>query len=280
MTATQLEKFRRLSYGFALKIVKRPELAEEISQDVLLSILEKNHASPHIKYLTIDAVRRRFGSPGSNRNERGGFELFDSYGTEGEHAREIEGYSSQDKTLTGTHALDRVELDRFKSYLSPKQIKLFEALRSGYKIADYADKVGTTSASVYQMLERAKKNIHAKKVYIKPPKSRRHRNKPRRGKFVLKTDETLTITLGKNLADVERDYILAVLKACKDNRTHASEVLGISLRGLRYKLGMYGINEPEKSTTRGRGYVKQKNLEHIVSLVLKELKTLHPQTNG
>lgn len=41
------------------------------------------------------------------------------------------------------------------------------------------------------------------------------------------------------MADVERDHILHVLKACNANRTKAADILGISLRGLRDKLRFY-----------------------------------------
>jgi hypothetical protein len=41
------------------------------------------------------------------------------------------------------------------------------------------------------------------------------------------------------LDDVERDYILSVLRRCEGNRTRASKLLGISVRGLRIKLAAY-----------------------------------------
>lgn len=43
----------------------------------------------------------------------------------------------------------------------------------------------------------------------------------------------------RSIADIERDHILAVLKACEANRTRTAEILGISLRGLRDKLRAY-----------------------------------------
>jgi hypothetical protein len=41
------------------------------------------------------------------------------------------------------------------------------------------------------------------------------------------------------LDDVERDYILSVRRRCDGNRTRASKLLGISVRGLRIKLAAY-----------------------------------------
>jgi Bacterial regulatory protein, Fis family len=40
----------------------------------------------------------------------------------------------------------------------------------------------------------------------------------------------------QSLADVEREHILKVVARCGGNRTHASKLLGISIRGLRLKL--------------------------------------------
>ena len=41
------------------------------------------------------------------------------------------------------------------------------------------------------------------------------------------------------VADVERDLILETLKHCLGNRTHAANILGISIRTLRNKLNEY-----------------------------------------
>ena len=50
------------------------------------------------------------------------------------------------------------------------------------------------------------------------------------------------------MADVERDLILETLKHCLGNRTHAANILGISIRTLRNKLNEYsddGIAVPQ-----------------------------------
>ena len=44
---------------------------------------------------------------------------------------------------------------------------------------------------------------------------------------------------GKTLADVEKATILQALEAYGGNRTHAAKALGISRRGLVYKLRSY-----------------------------------------
>ncbi|MBW7911430.1 MAG: sigma-54-dependent Fis family transcriptional regulator, partial [Alphaproteobacteria bacterium] len=46
--------------------------------------------------------------------------------------------------------------------------------------------------------------------------------------------------VGRTVADVERDLILNTLEHCLGNRTHAANILGISIRTLRNKLKEYG----------------------------------------
>ena len=56
--------------------------------------------------------------------------------------------------------------------------------------------------------------------------------------------------IGRTVADVERDLILQTLDHCLGNRTHASNILGISIRTLRNKLNQY--------TTRGTAYRRRR----------------------
>jgi DNA-binding NtrC family response regulator len=54
------------------------------------------------------------------------------------------------------------------------------------------------------------------------------------------TAEQVTRSLvGRTVADVERELILETLKHCLGNRTHAANILGISIRTLRNKLNEY-----------------------------------------
>ena len=53
--------------------------------------------------------------------------------------------------------------------------------------------------------------------------------------------------VGRTVADVERDLIIDTLQHCVGNRTHAANILGISIRTLRNKLKLYtenGLNVP------------------------------------
>ncbi|MGE4350791.1 MAG: sigma-54 interaction domain-containing protein, partial [Bdellovibrionales bacterium] len=53
--------------------------------------------------------------------------------------------------------------------------------------------------------------------------------------------------VGRTVADVERDLIIDTLQHCLGNRTHAANILGISIRTLRNKLKQYsesGMNVP------------------------------------
>jgi len=54
--------------------------------------------------------------------------------------------------------------------------------------------------------------------------------------------------VGKTVAEVEQDLIIDTLKHCLGNRTHAANILGISIRTLRNKLNQYqadGVNVPQ-----------------------------------
>ncbi len=56
--------------------------------------------------------------------------------------------------------------------------------------------------------------------------------------------------LGRTIADVERDMIINTLEHCLGNRTHAANILGISIRTLRNKLNTYkdeGVKVPASS---------------------------------
>lgn len=56
--------------------------------------------------------------------------------------------------------------------------------------------------------------------------------------------------VGKTVAEVERDLIIKTLDKCLGNRTHAANILGISIRTLRNKLKQYtdeGITVPAAS---------------------------------
>lgn len=53
--------------------------------------------------------------------------------------------------------------------------------------------------------------------------------------------------VGRTIADVERDMIINTLEHCLGNRTHAANILGISIRTLRNKLNQYkddGVQVP------------------------------------
>lgn len=64
------------------------------------------------------------------------------------------------------------------------------------------------------------------------------------------TADTPDSLVGRTVADVERDLIISTLKHTFGNRTHAANILGISIRTLRNKLNQYmgeGINVPPAS---------------------------------
>ena len=55
----------------------------------------------------------------------------------------------------------------------------------------------------------------------------------------LAAEQVSRALVGRTVAEVERDLILETLKLCLGNRTHAANILGISIRTLRNKLNEY-----------------------------------------
>ena len=66
-------------------------------------------------------------------------------------------------------------------------------------------------------------------------------------------DVTQRNMVGRTVADVEQDLILETLDHCLGNRTHAANILGISIRTLRNKLKLYteqGVSVPQPGESR------------------------------
>jgi two-component system, response regulator FlrC len=72
----------------------------------------------------------------------------------------------------------------------------------------------------------------------------------------LAAEQVARALVGRTVADVERDLILETLKHCLGNRTHAANILGISIRTLRNKLNEYasdGVAIPPAGSGEMRG---------------------------
>jgi DNA-binding NtrC family response regulator len=68
------------------------------------------------------------------------------------------------------------------------------------------------------------------------------RNQPAVAHAALAAEQVTRALVGRTVADVERDLILETLKHCLGNRTHAANILGISIRTLRNKLNEYAAD--------------------------------------
>jgi two-component system response regulator FlrC len=67
----------------------------------------------------------------------------------------------------------------------------------------------------------------------------------------IKNAKDVESLIGRTIADVERDMIINTLEHCLGNRTHAANILGISIRTLRNKLNQYkedGVDIPASGT--------------------------------
>jgi DNA-binding NtrC family response regulator len=67
------------------------------------------------------------------------------------------------------------------------------------------------------------------------------KNPPAVAHAALAAEAVTRALVGRTVADVERDLILETLKHCLGNRTHAANILGISIRTLRNKLNEYAL---------------------------------------
>jgi two-component system, response regulator FlrC len=68
------------------------------------------------------------------------------------------------------------------------------------------------------------------------------KNAPAVAHAALAAEQVSRVLVGRTVAEVERDLILETLKHCLGNRTHAANVLGISIRTLRNKLNEYSAD--------------------------------------
>lgn len=68
-------------------------------------------------------------------------------------------------------------------------------------------------------------------------------------------DNATSALVGRTVAHVERDLIIDTLQHCLGNRTHAANILGISIRTLRNKLRQYndeGLDVPEAHQSKAK----------------------------
>ena len=68
------------------------------------------------------------------------------------------------------------------------------------------------------------------------------RSAPSVAHAALAAEQVSRALVGRTVAEVERDLILETLKHCLGNRTHAANILGISIRTLRNKLNEYAAD--------------------------------------
>lgn len=96
------------------------------------------------------------------------------------------------------------------------------------------------------ILMSAEDDIEADAVFIQEGGLSTQNNAPAAAPAAVKTDPAAVQNpgavegmIGRTIADMERDMILNTLDHCLGNRTHAANILGISIRTLRNKLNQY-----------------------------------------
>jgi len=65
---------------------------------------------------------------------------------------------------------------------------------------------------------------------------------PVAAKVAFAAESVTRALIGRTVAAVERDLIMETLKHCFGNRTHAANILGISIRTLRNRLNEYATD--------------------------------------
>jgi len=66
----------------------------------------------------------------------------------------------------------------------------------------------------------------------------------------LSPNEVVPFLIGSTVEEIEQELVLQTLVRCNGNRTHASRILGLSIRTLRNKIRLYaarGIDVPSPS---------------------------------
>jgi two-component system, response regulator FlrC len=76
--------------------------------------------------------------------------------------------------------------------------------------------------------------------------------------------------VGRTVAEVERDLILETLKHCLGNRTHAANILGISIRTLRNKLNEYAADGSQIPPPHGGRELAVSGVQRVLEISLGE----------
>jgi DNA-binding NtrC family response regulator len=87
-----------------------------------------------------------------------------------------------------------------------------------------------------------------------PAKEREDAQRQGEGRKPIQNPGAVETLVGRTIAEVERDMIINTLEHCLGNRTHAANILGISIRTLRNKLNQYkdeGVSLPPAAAAGG-----------------------------
>lgn len=209
MEATAIEKYQRRAKSFARSWGYANE-ADDFAQEALITKLTGRSA--RLEHLFIDYLRKHYGRTGIrglSLRPRIDQELSDFSGN-------VVGGDSRDSEISWGDL----------RALTPLQSEVLKLLTtSDMSQAEIAKKLSVSPQRVNSILR--------KEIPLRTSATAEH----------VKSRKTKKPPARFPLRDVVKSHVERILELHSGNRTHAAADLGISLRGLRYKINEYGIGK-------------------------------------
>jgi RNA polymerase sigma factor (sigma-70 family) len=183
-----LDKDYKIAKAFAVQILGREELAEEIAQEVLIERwkdFQNERTERNIKFQVIDVIRRYYGRKFKDRPNRRNIEMLDRHG-EAELININADNHAKDLWVSEEHNQRDERMDfGFDIGLRTESHKVvLDLYFNGFKQSEIAKILGFQPECVSVMLKKIKKRIE--KYYTLHKRLEEFKEDPRR--FILKID--------------------------------------------------------------------------------------------
>lgn len=183
-----MDKDYKIAKAFALKILRRQELAEEVAQEVIIQRWkdQQNERVPRsIKFQVIDVIRRCYGSQRQGRPNRRNIEVLDRDGKESACVTDAD-YYSKDLWWSEIHNErdERMDFGFDIGLRTDSEKVVFDLYCNGFNQEDIAQMLRVTSSRICQIFRTIKKQTE--KYYFLQKRLDEFKEDPQR--FVLKID--------------------------------------------------------------------------------------------